>query len=466
MMSQSDSLRPQHHRVHYDPAGLGRRNSWRHKARRHGLRRPAVLNTALLLAATVSLLSLGSVCLGGSGDLELTWLKSVTERDTLTDNWLGLGERLAEEGVTVSLGLTQIYQINLDGGLATHRHAGRYTGSYDLEGEFNLQEMIGLSGAVVFVHAEGSWSAGLDDSSIGSVLGGVNDSAGGDRSIDLTELWYQQSLFDGRLRFRIGKIDLTGGFECRGCPVAFDGNAFANDEAGQFLNAALVNNPTIPFPDKGLGLALYAEPLTWWYVAAAVGDAQADAREMGFNTAFHQEDYFFSIFETGFTPALPSHNGPLQGAYRVGFWYDPQDKGRHSGSVKRDDMGIYLSFDQMAIRENADEDDSQGLGLFARWGWADKSVFEVRCFWSAGAQYQGLIPTRDDDVLGFGAAQGRLVRDAGFTTDSETVMELYYGAQITPWLSLAPSIQYILNPGGDENVDDAVVIGIRMQMSF
>ena len=43
---------------------------------------------------------------------------------------------------------------------------------------------------------------------------------------------------------RFGKLDITGGFECRGCPVAFDGSAFANDPSGQFLNGALANNPT------------------------------------------------------------------------------------------------------------------------------------------------------------------------------------------------------------------------------
>ena len=429
---------------------------------------PGALARTVLLATVV--LSVGGACFGddkpGSTARQSGWLESLTQRDTLTDDWFGLGEKFAEEGVTVSLGLTQIYQLNLTGGLATHRHAGRYTGSYDLEGEFDLEKLLKLPGGRIYAHAEGSWSEGLDASSIGSVLGGVNGDAAADRSIDLTELWYQQSLFDGRFRFRIGKMDLTGGFECHGCPVAFDGNAFANDEAGQFLNAALVNNPTIPFPDKGLGLAVYAEPTHWWYAAAAVADAQADARETGFNTTFHQEDYLFSIFETGFTPALPSRNGPLQGAYRIGFWYDPQDKDRHSGSIKRDDMGIYLSFDQTVLKENTDAEDPQGLGLFARWGWADKSVSEVKCFWSVGAQYQGLIPTRDDDVLGLGVAQGRLVRDAGFTADRETVMEIYYGIQVTPWFSVAPSVQYIFNPGGDAAVDDALVVGIRTQIDF
>ena len=116
-----------------------------------------------------------------------------------------------------------------------------------------------------------------------------------------------------------------------------------------------------------------------------VADAQADARETGFKTTFHNEDYFFSIFETGVVPRIPSAKGPLQGTYRVGFWYDPQPKDKHNGGTKHDDMGFYLSFDQMVLKENTDEDDSQGLGLFARYGWADKDVSEIKCFWSTGA---------------------------------------------------------------------------------
>jgi len=45
-------------------------------------------------------------------------------------------------------------------------------------------------------------------------------------------------------------------------------------------------------------------------------------------------------------------------------------------------------------------------------------------------------------------------------------MELYYNAAVTPWLSISPSVQYVFNPGGDRTVDDAVVLGFRVQMTF
>jgi len=391
---------------------------------------------------------------------------SLWERDTLTNNWFGLGEKLEDIGLSVGLGATQVYQHNLRGGAGTHRRAGRYTGSYDLELNVDLEKLAGLPGASMYLLAEGSWSDGIDASSIGSLFG-VNDDAGGDREIDVTELWYEQALLDGKLRIRAGKIDLTAGFECRGLPSAFDGNAYANDETAQFLNGALVNNPTIPFPDNGLGVMAHLQPLECWYLAAGVSDARADARQTGFRTTFHDEDYFFSIFETGVVRHLPSANGDLPGAYRVGFWYDPQPKDRFDGrGTRRDDMGLYMTVDQSIFKENDDAEDTQGLGVFARYGAARSDVNEIRHFWSTGAQYQGLISGRDDDVLGFGVARGHLSSRAGFTSSQETAMELYYNARITPWLNVSPSVQYIFSPGGDHDVDDAVIAGIRLQISF
>ena len=431
------------------------------KERKDDQMKPKTLSAVVCLV----IVGAGTICMAEDREKAETENPSLLQCETLTNNWFGLGEKLAEKGISVGLGATQIYQQNLHGGMSTHRRAGRYTGSYDLEAEFDLEKLMNVKGGLIFLHAEGSWSDGLDASSIGSIFG-VNGDAAGDRSMDLTELYYEQTLLGDKLTFRIGKLDVGGGFECRGCPVAFDGSAFANDETSQFLNAALVNNPTIPMPDNGLAAVVHTQPLEWWYVSAGVADAQADARETGFNTAFHGEDHFFSIFETGVAPRIQSVKGPLQGTYRAGFWYDPQPKDKHNGGTKRDDMGFYLSLDQMVLKENADDDDPQGLGLFARYGWADKDVSEIECFWSAGAQYQGLIPTRDDDVLGFGVARGRFVEDAGFTRDHETAMELYYNTVITPWLSISPSMQYVFSPGGDNTVDDAVVLGFRMQMSF
>jgi porin len=396
--------------------------------------------------------------------------QNIWERETLSDGFFGLNDKLTDDGIGLALGVTNIYQHNLRGGVSTHRRAGRFSGSCDLELNADFEKLLGIKGGRLYMLTEGSWSksGGIDGPSVGSVFG-VNGDGSSRRAIDVTELWYEQTLLDGTMRVRFGKMDLTGGFEHHNCPVSFDCSNFANDETAQFLNGALINNPTIPFPDRGLGIAAYYNPISHWYISAAVADAQADFRETGFRTTFHGPAYFFYIFETGITPQLDSAKGPLQGAYRLGLWYDPQPKANSdSSSVSRDDVGFYITCDQMLIRENDDPEDTQGLGAFFRYGHADSKRNDITDFWSLGFQYQGLFDGRDDDILGLGFAQGFFSDHASttYTDDFESALELYYNAQVTPWLSVSPSIQYIANPGGNKSADNAVVLGVRTQMVF
>lgn len=378
-------------------------------------------------------------------------------------NWLGLGKTLAERGISLSLAATQVYQANLRGGLATHRRSGRYSGSVDLEVDLDMEKLAGLGGGRVYGLAEGSWSDGLNDSSLDSLLG-VNADAGGDRWTDVSQLWYEQKLLDNRMIVRAGKLDLTGGFEHHGCPVSFDCSAYANDENTQFLSDSLVNNPTIPFPDQGLGAVVYVEPVENFYVSGGIADAQADRRETGFRTALHGEDCFFAITEMGF---VTDWGKGLTGAYRAGLWYDPQPRERFSGSSQRDSHGVYATFDQLLLKENADANDEQGLGAFLRFGCADGDVSEIQTFWSVGGQYKGLIPGRDADVLGLGVAQGILSRDsAPGRTSQETVVETYYNAKICEWMHVSGHVQYLANPGGTSGAGDALVVGVRLHMHF
>jgi porin len=382
-------------------------------------------------------------------------------------------DALADEGIEFVAGATNIYQQNVRGGLSTHRGAGRFSGSYDIEMSIDTQRVFGFGQGVLFLHGEGSWSktGGIDEPSVGSYFG-VNGDGAPRRSLDLVEFWYEHSFMEGKLLVRLGKIDLTGGFECRGCPVSFDGSLFANDETSQFLNGALVNNPTIPFPDYGLAVVAHYSPDDFWYVSGGVQDAQADGRETGFNTTFHNEDYFFYIAETGITPHLKSANGPLQGAYRIGMWYDPQPKAssdRDEAEIyERDDTGLYISCDQMLTKENADPDDGQGLGAFLRYGCANGNRNDISAFWSFGFSYQGLFDGRDEDVLGVGFAHGTFSDSADMTyrEDYEAVVEMYYNACIIPQLYISPSVQYVTNPGGDKTVSDAVILGVRAQLIF
>ncbi|MHC4842370.1 MAG: carbohydrate porin [Planctomycetota bacterium] len=384
------------------------------------------------------------------------------ERDSITDGFWGLNDALKDDGIELSFSLTQIYQQNLQGGLSTHRRQGRHTGSYDLELWSDFERLLGIEGGRLYIHAEGGWSRkDIDETSVGSYFG-VNGDFKGRRAMDITELWYEQALGES-LAIIFGKMDLTQWFNT---------NAYANDENTQFLNNALINNPEIA-PDFGLGVVVQWNFWEQWTLSGAVADAQADIRETGFNTAFHDEDFFFSVFELGKAVEIDLGQGPLSGGYRVGMWIDWQEKEKFSnGQNKRGDNGVYLSCDQMVYKEHSNPVDTQGLGLFGRYGHKDDNVNETGDFWSIGFQYEGLLEGRDRDILGFGFAQGFFSdydganEGIGYSEDYESVYEVYYHTNVTPWLEITPSLQYVVNPGGDESVDDALIFGTRAFIVF
>ena len=126
----------------------------------------------------------------------------------------------------------------------------------------------------------------------------------------------------------------------------------------------------------------------------------------------------------------------------------------------------------MLYKENSEPEDSQGLGVFGRFGYANSDLNPIGNFWSIGLQYQGLVEGRDDDVVAIGFAQGIFSDQPGanngedYTENHENALEVYYNTQVTPWLSLSPSIQYISKTGGDKTNDDAVIFGLRARMTF
>ncbi len=391
------------------------------------------------------------------------------QRETLTGGFWGLNDLLEPSGADFAFSITNIYQQNARGGTSAHRKQGRWSGSFDLEMTLDLSRLANLEGGSVYMLSEGTWSRkDIDETSIESLFG-VNDDFAPRQALNIIELWYQQNLWDDTLQIRVGKLDMTGGFEHQGCPVSFDCNRYANDENIQFLNSALVNNPTIPFPDYGIGAIVHWNPTGLWYFSIGAADAQADKRETGLNTTFHSEDYFIYMAETGITPQIQGAKGPLQGAYRAGLWYDPQPKpSPDQNRYYRDDSGFYLSFDQMLTKENSEPEDTQGLGAFFRYGYAHGRCNAVTNFYSFGLQYEGLFDGRDADVLGLGYANGILTERSAspFTKDYESVIELYYSAQVTGWMNVTPSVQYVANPGGTSGTSDALVFGVRTLVTF
>jgi porin len=116
----------------------------------------------------------------------------------------------------------------------------------------------------------------------------------------------------------------------------------------------------------------------------------------------------------------------------------------------------------------------QGLSGFVRVGGADESVNPVGRYAGAGLVYTGLLPGRPDDVLGLGfsaAFNGDDFKQAQAAAgtpvdDAEIAWELSYWMPLLPWLSLQLDAQLIRNPSTDPAVEDALLFGLRYQVTL
>jgi len=331
------------------------------------------------------------------------------------------------------------------------------SGSYDLFGLVDVEELAGWPGANLLLHVKGQYDENLNED-VGALSDPVDD-ADFDEAIYVDELWLQQALVGDRVRLRVGFLEQQ---------TLYDRNAFANSEDRQFATAFLDNNPLVPLPN-GLGIALVVSPLSWLELALGVADADNEPRSAGFDTAFDGLDSLNGYLELTARTLLPSDWGALPGTYRLGAFRDGRRKtafgrrNRHRGHY-----GGYLSFDQVAFREGGDED--QGLGFFARAGVADEDVNRLAWFWSVGLQYLGLLPGRDADVLGVGSYQAigsdRFQDEIDSDFDEETGVEVYYRIAVFPWLAVTPHLQYVADPGASDAGRDSIVGLLRVRVSF
>ena len=348
--------------------------------------------------------------------------------------------------------MTHYWQGALNG--VDTKNSDRINGVYDLDFCYLLDydESAGEDADYVLlnVSTQMSFGYGVGTSKLGQVGGSFNNNYGalGDLDYYVDKCFVEFTMLDRELTFAVGKV-LSHDY--------FDNSWVANSEFTQFMSPQLTNNCAVPWPSKGIGAIGRWSKNDRFYVQAGIMDAQAEKRETGLNTAFRDEDYWFSIAEAGYNPKICG----LDGMYRFIMWYDPQDKAYLDGSGlnKRDDLGFAVSFDQ-----NIDDKTT----LFFRYGWADDKVNRVKGTISFGGQIKGPFQGRECDVLGIGYADNSLSGKglAANRTDDARILEAYYSCKVNKNTWLTPSIQVVFDPGSDESESAATVFGVRLVNKF
>lgn len=71
----------------------------------------------------------------------------------------------------------------------------------------------------------------------------------------------------------------------------------------------------------------------------------------------------------------------------------------------------------------------------------------------------------EKDVLALGFAV-QFFSDALVDQKVETVLEAAYSFNVTTWLTITPDIQYIIRPSGMRSIDNALLAGVLVYLTF
>ena len=417
----------------------------------------------------------------------------IGSRSTLTGDWWGLRNQLAEKGMTIDMSLTQAAQGIIHGGKDT---GWQYSGG---RGDINFMldtQKLGLwPGGFLSMEAEGNFIPA------DALRKSINGRAGALMPVNSNQSYPTPAGDNFNLpalnftQFLSPYFGLTVGKYATLTSTAGDMNEFAHGKGdSQFMNMALDINPivltTVPYSTLGTGVIALPtkdphQAIVSFMVLSSTGQASTSGFDdlSGNNLTFMGEgrvrtDFFGLTGHQLFGAIYSNRNfGSIDQNARFIF-----ENGAFEG--KKGSWNIHYNFDQYLYEPK--KGSGEGIGVFGRFGASDGNPNFMHFFYSLGIGGKGLIPGRHNDKYGFGfyyidmknpELQGlfqttKLLRD-------EYGFEAFYNIAVTPWLMLTPDIQVVR--GGQKNtftidslptivsrksIGTATILGLRAQVVF
>lgn len=403
--------------------------------------------------------------------------------------WFGASDALAQQAlpgwpaaVRAEVSYTGDVFQPTSGGLS---RKSVYLDNVDLLLDLDLGELLDAGKTSFRLHVQSNRGSSVS-ARVGDLQGVSNIEA--PTEWRLYEAWIEHNLVPGRVSVLAGVYDLNAEFDV--IPVAGD---FLNSSFGFGPDFSLtgLNGPST-FPLTTLGVRMKARPLGVVLFQFAVLDGSpgdpADPERSRF--ALGDGEGALIAWEVGYTRAAPGVVAVLdeppsrvqEGGRRIGRgrtvqrlrtklalggWsytgdfdsWDPEKPPAKS-------WGLYLLGERLIYKGPEGE---SGLSMFGRAGTARDRVNRLGLYLGGGAVYTGLLPDREEDVVALGVAHARngspfvrARRLAGEPVErAETVVEFSYKAQLDETFQLQPSLQWVLNPGMEPGVENALVFGLR-----
>jgi porin len=374
--------------------------------------------------------------------------------DRATGDWWGERRRLDQAGVTIDATLVLEGFKNFVGGLSTSRIVSAST--FDLSLAIDTERMFDWQGGRFYVVLENHAGQNPSTTLVGDLQ--IFDKLNSSRYLQIFELWYQQKLFRGVLRLKVGKVDANSEFS-------------VIENGLEFINSSTQVSPTVflfpTTPDPMPSVNAFFTPDESYY--AGLGAYYSNRSEglgnfVGSPQDAQLSDYgAFLIGETGLRWRRPPVLG-RGGNLKVGAWGHTGTFTRFGGSEQKGTYGYYLILNQTLWQPADEPEGGRGLGTFLEYGRTQNTINPIDWHIGGGVAWRGPFPARPQDVAGLSPQYAHISPEAGLPHSYELAIETFYKFQVTPWAAFMPDLQYIVNPGGQ--YFNALVGTLRLTVNF
>jgi len=398
----------------------------------------------------------GCLLVGGNGIAQQEPFAEPLLRD-----WGGARTALLNRGVRVEAANTTDVFASADGGVSEESTVSNL---FELAVAADMETLAGLRGGTLFFLGLGTHG---DDpaEAAGTVHAPSNLAA--DDAWRVLELWYEQSMLRDRAGLLFGFYAVDSEFDAKETADLFLNGGFGT---GLDVSETGLNGPSI-FPVTGLAARARFQVTPRFNLRAAIVEGapgDLDDPTASLRVELDEDEGVFTIVEADWTPAGFDFLRLGLGGWRYTTDFERLDGDGEAGST----AGIYGFAEGTIFNEPGTTD--QGLSGFVRVGRADESVNRFGGYHGGGLVYTGLLPGRDSDMLGLAISSvengddfvGAVRGDGTRVQRSETVIELTYRAELLPWVSIQPTLQYAMNPDTDPDVNDHLAVAFRVSLTL
>ncbi len=331
---------------------------------------------------------------------------------------------------------------------------GKFKGTLDVD-----DRAIGIRGASVHLEAQIVHGPDLSGRFIGDAQ--TADNIDAPSALRPFQAWIELPLVRDTLWVKAGLIDLNAVFDIQTVGALFLNSSHG---IGPDFSQTGANGPSIFPVTSGAVVARFQHD--GWSAKLGAFDAVSGVpdRPGKVRIGYPGQRGLLAVAEV--ERALGKHRALKVGAWSYSTRFDALDRFDANGDAARvrGNRGVYAT-----IEGRIGGSDARPFDAWLRGGVADATINPIAAYLGGGVAWGG-----EARRLGLGIARAwlggpgkrALIAGGGVPRAAETAIELTYAHAVGDFLTIQPDVQFIVDPGWRSDIDDALVVGVRLTFSL